>query len=224
MVRHSTDARTPLDVVVFDLDETLYPRDSGIMQAIGKRITLYIEQIFNLPTNRAMTLRSEYFQRHGTTLRGLQVNHDVDADVYMEFVHDVPVEESVGYDLRLDQALEQIDAEKVVFTNASREHAERVLNARGIRHHFSRIIDVRDMEWVSKPAPSAYSRLLELLGTPGERTMLVEDNVRNLRPAAELGIVTVLVDGNGEGVADFVIDEIWQIGEVYASLDGGAAD
>jgi putative hydrolase of the HAD superfamily len=224
MTHQLTDNHRPLDVAVFDLDETLYPRHCGIMRAIGERITLYVEQFFGMPTAEARALRHDYFVRYGTTLRGLQVNHLIDADEYMAFVHDVPVEASVGYDARLDEALASIAARKVVFTNASWEHAERVLAARQLRHHFERIIDVRDMGWISKPAPDAYARLLALLGSPASRTMLVEDNVRNLRPAAELGMITVLVDGDGEGVADFVIDEIWEIGNVYATLNGAGGN
>jgi len=137
----------------------------------------------------------------------------------MEFVHDVPVEELVGYDARLDAALEAIDAQKVIFTNASCEHAERVLAARKLRRHFSRIIDIRDMDWVCKPDPRVYPRLVSMLDVPAERCMLVEDNVRNLRPAAEIGMLTVLVDGRPEdGAVHFFIDEIWQIGALYASL------
>jgi putative hydrolase of the HAD superfamily len=213
-------------VIAFDLDETLYPRDAGVMQAIGRRITEYLMQFMDLPYDDALSLRRAYAGKYGTTLRGLQIHHHIDSDRYMEFVHDVPVEALLSYDERLDSALAAIAAEKVVFTNASWEHAERVLQARGIRRHFARIIDVRDMHWVSKPDPSAYPRLLALLGRPAERSMLVEDNVRNLRPAAGLGMTTVLVnprsawvnaDGDGDAV-HFVIDEIWKIGDVYASL------
>jgi len=206
-------------VIAFDLDETIYPRQAGVMQAIGRRITLYLEQFLHLSTEEALALRQENVREHGTTLRGLQIHNGIDADQYMEFVHDVPIEELLAYDARLDQALESIEAQKVIFTNASWEHAERVLRARGIRRHFSRLIDVRDMDWVCKPDPSAYPRLLAMLGVPAERCMLVEDMVRNLRPAAQVGMTTVLVDADGAGDAvDFVIAEIWQIGQVYASL------
>jgi len=207
------------DVVAFDLDETIYPRASGIMQEIGRRITLYIEQYLNVTAQAALAMRKEYVVRHGTTLRGLQLHHQVDADHYMEFVHDVPIEEMIGYDRRLDEALTRIDAQKVIFTNASREHAERVLRARHVRHHFARLIDVRDMDWRSKPDLSAYHLLLTEMGVPAERCMLVEDVLRNLRPAFQLGMSTVLVDGDDpEGIADFVIAETWQIGDVYDAL------
>jgi putative hydrolase of the HAD superfamily len=117
--------------------------------------------------------------------------------------------------------LTSIRHNKVVFTNASREHAERVLDLLGIRHHFHRIIDVRDVEYESKPQPVAYERVCELLGTLPEECILVEDNARNLIAARELGMVTVLVqDGTGttdEG-ADFVISEIEELGTVLARI------
>jgi putative hydrolase of the HAD superfamily len=114
-----------------------------------------------------------------------------------------------------------IPYDKVVFTNASREHAERVLDLLAIRHHFARIVDVRDVGYESKPQPEAYQRVCELLGAKPEECLLVEDNARNLIAARELGMVTVLVqDGTGaadEG-ADFVISEIEELGTVLARV------
>ncbi len=212
------ERKPPVDYVVFDLDETIYPRDAGVMQAIGERITEYLQRYLGLSFEDAVALRRRYVREYGTTLRGLRRHHQIDADHYMDFVHDIPIERLLHYDTRLDQALSRIDAQKAIFTNASRQHAERVLEAMGIRRHFSRIIEVRDVGWEGKPDPQAYTRLVELLGTRPERIMLVEDSLRNLRPAAQLGMITVLVDGEGYGEVDFVIDEVWQIGDVYAAL------
>lgn len=210
-----------VDYVVFDLDETIYPRNAGVMEAIGQRITEYLHRYLGLPYEEAVALRRRYVKEYGTTLRGLRRHHQIDADHYLEFVHDIPVDQLLHYNVRLDQALSSMDVPKVIFTNASLQHAERVLEALGIRRHFSRIIEVRDVGWEGKPAPEAYVRLVELLGTAPARIMLVEDNLRNLRPAAQLGMITVLVDGEGQGEVDFVIDEVWQIGEVYAALCRG---
>ena len=209
--------------IAFDLDETMYPRHAGVMQAIGQRITLYLEQFMGLSTDEALALRRKHVVEYGTTLRGLQIENSIDSDQYMEFVHDVPIEALLRFDPRLDRALESIDAQKVIFTNASREHAERVLAALGMRRHFARIIDVRDTDWICKPHREAYVHLLALLAVPAQRCMLAEDNVRNLRPASEMGLTTVLVDAAGDGDAvDFAIDEIWQIGAVYQSLRDAA--
>lgn len=208
----------PVDFVVFDLDETIYPRTAGVMRAIGQRITEYIERYLGLSPDEAAALRRRYVREYGTTLRGLRRHHTIDTDQYLSFVHDIPIEDLLSPDPRLDAALESIDAEKAIFTNATREHAERVLGALGIRRHFSHIIEVRDVGMEGKPDPQAYCRLVEILGTTPARILLVEDNVRNLLPAKAMGMTTVLVDGDGEGKVDFVIDGAWQIGTVYAAL------
>lgn len=215
------ERKSPVDYVVFDLDETIYPRNAGVMQAIGRRITEYLQRYLGLSYEDAVALRRRYVKEYGTTLRGLRRHHQIDADHYLEFVHDIPVDQLLHYNGRLDQALSSMDVQKVIFTNASLQHAERVLEALGIRRHFSRIIEVRDVGWEGKPDPGAYIRLVELLGTAPARIMLVEDSLRNLRPAAQLGMITVLVDGEGQGEVDFVIDEVWQISEVYAALCQG---
>jgi FMN phosphatase YigB (HAD superfamily) len=47
---------------------------------------------------------------------------------------------------------------------------------------------------------------------------MVEDSVHNLRPAKELGMVTVLVNGSGGDRVDFVIDDVIQMGEVLRQI------
>jgi putative hydrolase of the HAD superfamily len=207
--------------ILFDLDDTLYPRHLGIMDEIRTMILRYLQTRLNLPRDEADARRREYFEAYGTTMRGLQINHQIDTDEFLRYVHDIPLHEYLKPNPRLDAMLTSIPHDKVVFTNASREHAERVLDLLAIRHHFGRIVDVRDLEYESKPQPVAYQRVCELLGTKPEECLLVEDNARNLIAARELGMVTVLLqDGTGatgEG-ADFVISEIEELGTVLARI------
>jgi putative hydrolase of the HAD superfamily len=115
--------------------------------------------------------------------------------------------------------LASLPQQKVVFTNASREHAERVLDVLGIRQRFVRIVDVRDMDYQSKPEPSAYQRICKLLNVEPQECILVEDNARNLRPAKALGMVTVLVDGDGrDDSVDYAISRIEEIGHVLEQI------
>jgi hypothetical protein len=54
--------------------------------------------------------------------------------------------------------------------------------------------------------------------------MLVEDSVRNLRPAKELGMLTVLVDGSANQGADYVISTVLDIESVpVIGAAGGVA-
>ncbi len=210
--------------ILFDLDETLYPRQAGVMEQIGILMLRYLRTRLNLSPAEADALRRHYFQTYGTTMRGLQINHQIDADEFLHYVHDIPLHEYLQPNPSLDAVLASIPQEKVVFTNASREHAERVLHLLGIRRHFGQIVDVRDLGYESKPQPAAYRRICTLLDVRPEECLIVEDNVRNLRPAKALGMVTVLIqydgDNPGDGV-DYAIQQIEEIGTVLKHLASG---
>jgi len=61
---------------------------------------------------------------------------------------------------------------------------------------------------------------VNLLGIPAQNCLLVEDNVRNLRPGKDLGMVTVLV-GNKEAAnnsVDFHVNDILHVARVLHEL------
>jgi putative hydrolase of the HAD superfamily len=212
-------------IVLFDLDDTLYPPQAGVMDQIRTLMLHYICSRFDLSLDEANALRKHYFEVYGTTMRGLQVEHQIDADEFLRFVHDIPMQDYLEPNPRLDAALASLPQEKVIFTNASREHAEQVLGVLGIAHHFARIVDVRDMAYQSKPQPAAYRRICELLDARPEECVLVEDNARNLHPAKALGMTTVLVWDGSPGPADgvdYVIHSIEEIGDVVQLLTPGS--
>jgi putative hydrolase of the HAD superfamily len=207
--------------ILFDLDDTLYPRQVGIMEQIRALMLRYMQTRFNLSPEEADALRRQYFLTYGTTMRGLQIHHHIDPNEFLDFVHDVPLHEFLQPNAELRQVLDAIPLQKVIFTNASREHAERVLDLLGVRHQFSQIIDVRDLNFESKPQPAAYHRICQLLDVRPEECLLVEDNVSNLRPAKALGMTTVLVkDGSGELAenVDYVIHRVEDIAQVLAEI------
>jgi putative hydrolase of the HAD superfamily len=212
-----------LEYLLFDLDETIYPRGSGLMRAISERISLYMIERMEMDPDVVPELRRAYWEKYGTTSRGLQILHGLDIEDYMRYVHDLPLEEYIGPNQVLDSALASLPQKKVVFTNATAEHARAVLQVLGIAHHFGPVYDVFFAGNEGKPAPGVYRRLLDSLGVSGEVCLMVEDSARNLRPAKSLGMTTVLVgppDGtNNEGV-DFVIDEIADIARVVWQVDG----
>jgi len=206
-----------IKTILFDLDETLYPRQAGVMEQIRAQMLRYLCTRFELLPEEANDLRRHYFQVYGTTMRGLQINHQIDPDEFLHFVHDIPLQEHLQPNANLDAVLASLPQEKVIFTNASREHAERVLALLNIRHHFSRIVDIRDMAYESKPQPSAYQRICRMLDIRPEECLLVEDNIRNLQPAKAIGMTTVLVwDGSDvpECDADYIIARAEHIARV----------
>jgi putative hydrolase of the HAD superfamily len=204
--------------ILFDLDDTLYPKEIGLMAAIGQRIHQYMQERVGLDPAAARDLRHHYLETYGTTLKGLQVHYNVDKEEYLSYVHNVPLGDYLKPDKALDRVLTEIQAEKVVFTNATTEHARQVLKFLGVEHHFSRIFDIRAINYENKAQPGAYRCILDILGAKPEECLMVEDSVRNLRPAKEMGMVTVLVNGSeGDGV-DFAIDDVTQVGEIFRRL------
>lgn len=179
--------------ILFDLDETLYPATSGLMPAIGDRMRLYLEQRYDLDPERAHALQRRYWLEYGTTLRGLMLEREIDPQDYLDFVHNVEVAQYVHPDDRLRELLEKLPYEKVIFTNADAPHAERVLKRLGIRDQFSRVFDIVSVGFDCKPSRGAYEFVLKALGARGDECILVEDSVRNLPTARELGILTILV-------------------------------
>ncbi len=210
-----------LKYILFDLDETLYPSRSGLMAGIGELMSRYMEERLDMPPTEVPFLREHYYHTYGTTMRGLQIHHGIDPEDYLAYVHDISLEDYIGPNDELDRVLAEIEAEKAIFTNASAEHARRVLAILGIERHFSRIIDVRALGYMSKPNPEAYRRALEILGAEGHECLLVDDRVRNLAPAKALGMITVLVGSEKTADADFVIGEVAEIGEVVQRLTPG---
>jgi putative hydrolase of the HAD superfamily len=214
-----------LRYILFDLDETLYPSRSGLMARIGQLMGRYMEERLGMSPTKVSSLQRHYYHTYGTTMRGLQIHHGVDPEDYLAYVHDLPLEDYIGPNDALDRALDKIAIEKAVFTNASKEHARRVLKILGIERHFNLVIDVRAMGYIGKPDPEAYRRALEILGAEGDECLLVDDTVRNLAPARKLGMITVLVSNEDTELrqvqpehADFVIGEVAEIGEVMQRL------
>lgn len=198
-----------LTTLIFDLDETLYPRGAGLMQEIGARILRYLIERLGLSEEQARFQKQDYFQRYGTTLRGFIVERpEVDPEDYLHFVHDIDLTRYLGPQPALAGMLRELPQRKVIFTNATVEHAQNVLKILGCADQFERIIDVRAVGFISKPDPRAYECILYLIGARGAECALIEDNARNLLPAKRLGMTTILVDSGDCAEVDYCVHDI----------------
>jgi putative hydrolase of the HAD superfamily len=178
----------------FDLDETLYPHNSGVWEAIAGRITRYMIERLEFSPDQVVSIREKYFREYGTTLRGLQANHNVDMDEYLAFVHDVPISRYLHANPDLRAAIQGISARKFIFTNADANHARRVLESVGLQGLFDGIIDVHAIAPFCKPMPESFELALKAAGSPDPHAcVLLDDQKRITRAARRLGIYSVLV-------------------------------
>ncbi|MBI1876868.1 MAG: pyrimidine 5'-nucleotidase [Chloroflexi bacterium] len=212
-------AGSSFEYILFDLDETLYPRESGLMAAITERILQFMIQKVGIPADDVLEKKRSYNQQHGTALRGLMHEFQIDPAEYLAFVHDLKLNDFLRASPPLAQMLQEIPLRKVVFTNADRPHAERVLNVLRVRPHFDRIIDIVALNYTNKPDPLAYKQALSLLRVSGERCIMVDDTPRNLIPAKDLGMTTILVDGTGPAIAiDYAVPTVFHVGPILRNL------
>lgn len=188
-----------IDTLIFDLDDTLYPPSTGVWDAIGIRINQFIQDNLDLPPESVAVVRDELFHKYGTTLRGLQIVYGIDPYKYLNYVHNIPLEDYLQPNPALRGVLSQVSARMAIFTNADQNHALRVLDRLGLAGIFERIIDVMDVAPYCKPQPEAFQRALQILGNPNPaRCVLIEDSLRNVDAAQQLGFRTILV-GNSNG-------------------------
>ena len=76
-------------------------------------------------------IQKNYFQEYNTTLNGMIKHHKIDADEFLEFVHDVDLD-FLKKDKILENEIKKLVGKKIIFTNGSRAHAENVTKKIGI--------------------------------------------------------------------------------------------
>ncbi len=200
---------------VFDLDNTIYAARHSVFDQIDVRMGSFIAGRLKLDPDAARKLQKDYFRNHGTTLRGLMVNHQIDPEDFLEYVHDIDVS-LIPPNHDLDTALHNLAGRKVIFTNGSTKHAMNVLGQLGVAHHFDGIFDIAAADFVPKPEPGPYDQLVERFAIEPRAAAMVEDMARNLEPAAALGMTTIWVRtkndwGRENSDADYVhhiIDDV----------------
>lgn len=181
--------------IFIDLDDTLYSRRSGLWDVLLVRIDAYMRTHLGLPAEEIPRLRRMYYENYGTTLRGLQIHHQVDIDDYMAYVHDAPVKQYLQPSPQLRQILLSLPQRRFIFTNADVAHAQRVMDALDVQGCFDGVIDLRATGFVCKPLPEAYRVAMRIAADPDPRgCILLDDSIRNLAPAHALGITTVWVN------------------------------
>ena len=178
-----------IETWIFDLDNTLYPASCRLFDQVQKRMNEYISDRFGLDQEGAAELRRTYFREHGTTLRGLMTVNRIDPHDFLAFVHEIDLS-CVPPDPDLVVAMNRLRGRKIIHTNGSVRHAERLLDHLGLTDSFSGIIDIAAAEFDPKPSRAGYDLLLRRHEVDPRRALMVEDIARNLAPAAELGMTT----------------------------------
>jgi putative hydrolase of the HAD superfamily len=214
-----------IETWIFDLDNTLYPASCRLFDQIHARMTRFIAERLDLSPEAALALQKTYFREHGTTLRGLMTVDRIDPNEFLTFVHEVDLA-CVPADPVLVEALAALPGRKIVHTNGSVRHAERLLDHLGIAGSFSGIVDIAAAGFEPKPALAGYHELQRRHQVPPATALMVEDIAKNLVPAAALGMTTAWVRNSVDWAVagcesahiHYVVDDLGGFLSIAASL------
>jgi putative hydrolase of the HAD superfamily len=181
-----------IDTWVFDLDNTLYPASCRLFDQIDARMGEFVARLLKVEFAEAKRRQKQLFYKYGTTLRGLMVEHGIEPDAFLDHVHDID-HSPVPPNPALDAVLHALPGRKLVFTNGTVTHAEKVLRRIGVTHHFGDIFDIVHSDYIPKPEMEPYRKFIAHTGIRPETSAMFEDIARNLEAPHELGMTTVLV-------------------------------
>lgn len=197
---------------IFDLDDTLYPPESGVFTAVMSRIRAYMARVTGVTAEDAFALQRDYAVRYGTTLRGLMVEHGVDPEDFLAEVHAVDRSVLTPHPA-LAAALSRLPGRRFILTSGTHAHVGETLSRLGIEGCFDGVFDIVDADYLPKPAAATYAAFLARFSIEPTAAVMFEDAPRNLVVPRTLGMRTVLVVGRtkprpDEPSADFITADL----------------
>ena len=223
---------TLIDHWVFDLDNTLYHHSFNLFPQVEKLMVDYIMEKLELTDSAARQLKTHYFLTHGTTLKGLMDNHNINPDDFLKRVHDIdysilPRNDSLALNLK------KLNGDKYIFTNGNRDHAHATLDQLGIAHDiFTKLVAIEDIDYIPKPQGAAYQQFLaQCPNIVPARAVLIDDIADNLKTAKQFGMKTIwlrvdshpnnpknILSVNSDGKLDYIDHVIEDINPFLAQL------
>ena len=215
-------------VWLFDYDLTLYGTEERyVINSLDHRISMFVQKTVGGDFESAHKIRTDYLERFGTTLAGLMAMNGTDPDDFFDFIHEP---EFLTYPKKAPEKLallQSLEGPRFVFTNGRHDWSEAGMAHMGIAPAIDGVFDLKLLGWIGKPHDSAYEKMeawltqklpamgLAMPADPRE-IVLLEDSLRNLKPAHRRGWTTVLVNPDVEAPdwVDFRIPHLMNLPEL----------
>ncbi len=193
---------TKIKYWIFDLDNTLYSGDTKVFEQVDKKMSKFISEKLNVSIDKAKKIQKNYFHEYNTTLNGMIKNHEIDANEFLEFVHDVNLD-FLKANKPLEEEITKLNGQKFIFTNGSKAHVANVTKRIGIEKLFDGVFDIVESDFIPKPSIEPYKKIIEKFKIEPQYSIFIEDIARNLKPAHELGMRTLWIKNNEPWAAKF---------------------
>ncbi len=187
-------------VYFFDLDNTLYPKSSGIAELMVQRIELFFVNYLKLPIAESKVLGARFYRDYGLAIKGLIRHFCIDPVEYDRFVDGgLPLDTILKPEYELISLMDRLSRRGAcwVFTNAGRSHAERVIKLLQIETFFSGVIycDYSEPNFPAKPDRIAFARAMQCARVSDpKKCYFFDDSIGNIRTAQDIGWNVVYVD------------------------------
>ena len=179
-------------VWIFDLDDTLHDASTHIFPVMNRAMTQYIQDQLALDEHKAHHLRQHYWQVYGATLKGLMRHHGTNPHHFLRETHQFEnLSELVVQTKRLRHLINSLSGRKVIFTNAPRDYALRVLDLLNITDLFELVFSVESTKFHAKPSVRGFQSLLKSIKAKPRDCIMLEDNLAALMTAKRLGMKTI---------------------------------
>ena len=201
-------------VWIFDLDNTLHDARPHIFPSMHGQMNAWLMRRFSVDEAGASEMRSFFWERYGTTMRGLVRHHGEDPRKFIRETHQFPeLAPMVVGEYALGHALARLEGKRLVFSNAPRHYVEEVLRALGVARWFDAVYTIESTRYRPKPAVHGFRVLLRAHNLEARRCALIDDMPENLRAAKRLGMSTVWVSGETRraSFADLRVGSVTQL-------------
>src|SRR5258708_11163484 len=162
-MKNTPRAFTHIHTWVFDLDNTLYPHHVNLWQQVDARIGEFVSAWLKVSAPEARRIQKDYYLRYGTTMRGMMTEHGVRADAYLPYVHKIdhsPLQPNPA----MGAAIAKLPGRKLILTNGSTAHANKVLQRLGVAAHFEAGFGFIAPRLGAKPGPPNHWEFFALSG------------------------------------------------------------
>lgn len=199
-----------ITTIIFDVDDTLYDVGTGFTahrNGYGAQ-SFMVEQLQFESLQAAKVVRDEYFERYHSTAKALAVAQEEGRlpagapkfeaqDLAEWWATKLDFTKLGGVNAKLQQDLKDLNVNIVAFSNGPRKYVKRVLIELGVWDSFGedRLFAVDDVLPYCKPEKEAFDMIFERVGVTADECVMVEDSMKNIRKAKELGMKTLLVKG-----------------------------
>uniref|UniRef100_A0A7R9WXU8 Pyrimidine 5'-nucleotidase n=1 Tax=Craspedostauros australis TaxID=1486917 RepID=A0A7R9WXU8_9STRA len=214
--KEAASATEPIELLIFDLDGTLYDRDNGYTQHVHDNIFRFMakteggkfDAIDSVATARKVW--EPIFAKYNLTKRGLMAEgYDFDPIHYDTFIRR-GASNFFAKDPVLREVLQSMPQRKVIFTNAPESSANEILQLLGVADLFDCVYGTDFLQnKVCKPEIAAFEKVLaEHASVPVSRICYFEDSFKNLVAGQKLGFRSVFIrsaattDGDNFASAD----------------------